>query len=78
MSLSFSRMNPNEMCEPNLGMEEEAWLGQGAQKQNQELKMKPHAQAHLLSPTDKCKVYPDEDQFIVLCHFGSPDLHDRI
>jgi len=56
MIVSFSRMNPNEMCEPNLGMEEEAWLGQGAQKQNQDLKMKPHAQAHLLSPTDKCKV----------------------
>jgi len=40
-----------------MGVSDEAWMNQPqAQQQNQDAKVRPHAQAHLLSPTDKCKV----------------------
>merc|ERR1712128_367302 len=47
LKLDYSTMNGSS--ESNLGMLEEGWM-------NQEAKVRPHAQAHLLSPTDKCKV----------------------
>jgi len=57
ISVKFSTMNANGSSESNLGMLEEGWMNQPqAQQQNQEAKVRPHAQAHLLSPTDKCKV----------------------
>ena len=71
ISVKFSTMNANGSSESNLGMLEEGWMNQPqAQQQNQEAKVRPHAQAHLLSPTDKCKVYPypSQDQLIVLRH----------
>eukprot|EP00090_Calanus_glacialis_P025704 TRINITY_DN4030_c0_g1_i1.p1 TRINITY_DN4030_c0_g1~~TRINITY_DN4030_c0_g1_i1.p1 ORF type:complete len:800 (+),score=137.49 TRINITY_DN4030_c0_g1_i1:357-2756(+) len=54
LSVNYSTMNSNGSCESNLGMSEEGWMTQ--QAPNQETKVRPHAQAHLLSPTDKCKV----------------------
>jgi len=54
LKLDYSTMNGSS--ESNLGMLEEGWMTQQAKQQNQEAKVRPHAQAHLLSPTDKCKV----------------------
>ena len=73
LSVNYSTMNSNGSCESNLGMSEEGWMTQ--QAPNQETKVRPHAQAHLLSPTDKCKVCPLQDQFIVLCDFCNQVLH---
>lgn len=44
------------MSESELGMLEDGWLTSQPTQKQQESKVKPHAQAHLLSPTDKCKV----------------------
>ena len=51
-------MNSSGTNEPNLGLEEEeeSYIAHKSLQQTQDVKMKPHAQAHLLSPTDKCKV----------------------
>jgi len=50
-------MNLNGSVDSNLGMSEDSWMTQPqGHQQKQDSKIRPHAQAHLLSPTDKCKV----------------------
>jgi len=49
-------MNMNRVSEADLGLLEDGWMSQQTTQKCQEAKAKPHAQAHLLSPTDKCKV----------------------
>jgi len=49
-------MDMNRVSESDLGMLDDGWMNQQTSQKLQEAKAKPHAQAHLLSPTDKCKV----------------------
>ena len=53
---NYSTMDMNRVSESDLGMLDDGWMNQQTSQKLQEAKAKPHAQAHLLSPTDKCKV----------------------